>query len=68
MNDLFELNSRMNEPEVMAMFGKARLVRQLNGRIELLGGTPEERDQARAWVAAFLRGDGGIEAKKAATS
>ena len=64
MSDFLDQNFRRNEPEVMAIFGEARLVRQLNGRIELLGGTPTDRDQAREWVAAFLQGTGGMETKR----
>ena len=68
MSDFLDQNFRRSKPEVMAIFGEARLVRQLGGRIELLGGTPEDRDQAREWAATFLQVTDGFEVKKATKS
>jgi len=36
------------EPEVIAVFGEAKLVRQLNRRLAIRGGTVGERAQARS--------------------
>ena len=43
------------EAEVIAVFGEAKLVRQLNRRLEIRGGTQAERAEARNWAARFLR-------------
>ena len=43
------------ETEIIAIFGAARLVRHLNGRLELSGGSPEDRERARTWAVTFLR-------------
>jgi hypothetical protein len=40
--------------EIIASWGNAELVRRLDGRYELRGGTPEERQAAREWVSLFL--------------
>lgn len=40
--------------ETLATFGRARLVRHLNGKIELLGGSPADRRAAREWCSLFL--------------
>ena len=39
--------------ETIATFGAARLVKRLNGRIELLGGTAEDHADAREWCSLF---------------
>ena len=41
------------QEEVVAAFGQAQLVRSLDGKLELRGGTPEERQQAQEWVSKF---------------
>ena len=38
---------------VIATFGAARLVRQADGRHELVGGTMADRTQAREWCSLF---------------
>ena len=47
----------MNEPRYwnhIASFGQARLVRNANGRVELLGGSPTDRADAQEWISLFL--------------
>jgi hypothetical protein len=39
--------------ETIARFGAARLVRKLDGRHELIGGTPAEHSAAREWCSLF---------------
>ena len=39
--------------ETMARFGTASLVRNLDGRHELIGGTPSEHSAAREWCSLF---------------
>jgi hypothetical protein len=38
----------------IANFGNARLVKTLNGKFELLGGSPDDRAAAREWCSLFL--------------
>jgi hypothetical protein len=40
--------------ETLAGFGGARLVKYLDGRVELPGGTEDERERALAWLAQFM--------------
>jgi hypothetical protein len=44
-----------DEGETTAYFGEARLIRFLDGRFELHGGSEADRAAAREWIAAFLR-------------
>lgn len=47
----------MNEPRHwnhIASFGKARLVTNATGRVELLGGSPADRAEAQEWMSLFL--------------
>lgn len=39
---------------LLARFGAARLVKHLNGHVELRGGNRDDRQAAREWVAFFL--------------
>ena len=39
---------------VMARFGRAELVVNDRGRVEIRGGTREERLEAREWISLFL--------------
>lgn len=39
--------------ETFATFGAARLVRHLDGRFELIGGTPADHATAREWCSLF---------------
>ncbi len=43
-----------NDGELIALHGDARLVRHLNGRYELRGGTPDDRAHIREWCSLFL--------------
>ena len=43
-----------DDGETLALFGDARLVKKLNGEIELVGGSAEDRTAAREWVSLFL--------------
>lgn len=40
--------------EVLAGFGAARLVKYLDGRVELQGGTEADRREAVAWLGRFM--------------
>jgi len=46
--------SRPLSTETVAEFGTARLVRVGFGRLELHGGSVEERAEAREWASLFL--------------
>jgi hypothetical protein len=43
-----------NDGELIAGFGEARLVKYLDGKIKLLGGSPDDRAAAREWCSLFL--------------
>lgn len=43
------------EHALIAQFGEARLVRYVNGTVQLRGGSETDRAQARAWIVRFLR-------------
>jgi hypothetical protein len=43
-----------DEGEVLAYFGQARLVKKLDGKLELVGGTNEDRTAAREWISMFF--------------
>ena len=43
----------MFQPTIIAHFGGARLVRHLDGRYELIGGTAEQHAAAREWCSLF---------------
>lgn len=38
---------------LVVRFGEAQLVRTLEGRIELAGGTAEDRQRIREWISMF---------------
>ena len=46
--------NRAPEEELIAQFGEARLVKRLDGKLEMKDGSEEDRAEARKWVAAFL--------------
>ena len=41
------------EGETVAIFGSARLVKKLDGKIELIGGTAGDHADAREWCSLF---------------
>jgi len=47
------LHFTRSDDELIATFGDARLVRHLNGRHELLSGTPDDLAAAREWCSLF---------------
>ena len=49
-----QFHDQRAEAEVIAGFGDAQLLRHLNGKFELRGGSAEDQRAAREWVEAFL--------------
>lgn len=50
--------ARMNyelkdEGEVIASWGEAKLVKHLDGKLELKGGSKEEHGEAKEWLSLF---------------
>ena len=41
------------QEELIATFGQAQLVRTLDGKSELRGGTAEDRQKAKEWISMF---------------
>jgi hypothetical protein len=41
------------QEELIATFGQAQLVRTLDGKSELRGGTTEDRQKAAEWISMF---------------
>ncbi len=48
------LNAEPGQEEMIASFGSARIIKHLNGRLEIRGGTEAEKAQAHAWMKQFL--------------
>ncbi len=44
------------EDEIVAYFGNAKLVRLLDCRFDLRGGSDEDQAEARAWISKFMHG------------
>jgi len=42
-----------DEGEVIARFGNAQLIRFLGGKMELRGGSTDDRTAAREWMSMF---------------
>jgi hypothetical protein len=42
-----------DEGEVMASWGEARLIKYLDGKLVLTGGSKEDRIAAREWISMF---------------
>ena len=42
------------DEELIASFGEARLVRDLDGKYKLLGGTADDRTAAKEWISLFM--------------
>ena len=57
-----------DEGEVVAAWGQAQLIRYLNGKTELRGGSKEDRLAAQEWISMFWHeavvGDAGVGLKK----
>ena len=53
MRRQFDDFQKRMEPEAIAMFGEARLVKHLDGRLELRGGTEQDRADAHTWMKQF---------------
>jgi hypothetical protein len=51
--DYFPVSSE-REAEVIAFFGQAKLVRTIDFRYELRGGSPDDRISAREWISLFF--------------
>jgi len=45
---------RRREGEFIARIGESELIRHLNGRYELRGGSLDDRRAAREWISLFL--------------
>jgi hypothetical protein len=43
-----------DEDEVMASWGEAQLIKYLEGKLVLKGGSKEDRIEAREWISMFL--------------
>ena len=52
MNRNFLQNFK-DEGEVIAVWGGAKLIKFLDGKLELKGGSKEERGEAREWLSLF---------------
>jgi hypothetical protein len=52
MNRNFLQNFK-DEGEVVASWGGAKLIKHLDGKLELKGGSKEERGEAREWMSMF---------------
>ncbi len=45
---------KSDEGETLAQFGEARLIKRLTGKIELIGGSADDRTAAKEYVSLFL--------------
>ena len=43
-----------DEGEVVAAWGEAQLIKYLDGKTELRGGSEQDRAEAREWISMFL--------------
>jgi hypothetical protein len=43
-----------DEGELIASWGEARLIKYLDGKLVLKGGSKEDRMEAREWISLFL--------------
>jgi hypothetical protein len=50
-----------DEGEVVAGFGEAKLIRFLDGKLELRGGSKDDRITAREWMSMFWDEAGVLE-------
>ena len=44
----------LSEGEIVAYFGKARLVKRLDCKFELRGGSKEDHSAAKEWISLFM--------------
>ena len=42
-----------DEGEVIASWGEAKLIKRLDGKLELKGGSKEEHGEAKEWLSLF---------------
>ncbi len=42
-----------DEGEVVATWGQAQLIRYLDGKLELRGGSDQDRTEAKEWLSLF---------------
>ena len=47
------LFDRKDEGEIIAQFGEARIIKYLDGKYELRGGSKDDRSAAKEWVSLF---------------
>lgn len=40
--------------EVVVIFGNAQLIRDAEGKMELRGGSKDDRSEAREWISLFM--------------
>lgn len=52
LNEAF--SGLLNQGEVIAYFGRARLVKRLDCRFELRGGSREDLSAAQEWISLFM--------------
>jgi hypothetical protein len=51
--------------EVVAVFGEAQLVKRLDGRLEILGGSEDARCQGWEWMEMFMKRKEVVDSGKA---
>jgi hypothetical protein len=47
------IRNLVGQGEVIASWGEAKLVKNLDGKLELRGGSKEDRGEAREWISMF---------------
>ena len=47
-------NAAPPREELIASFGEAQILKHLDGKLEIRGGTEQEKAEARAWIKQFL--------------
>ena len=61
-----------DEGELIASWGEAQLIRYLDGKTELRGGSDQDRAEAREWMSLFWHegvvGEGSVRIYKQRTS
>ena len=43
-----------DDGEIIANFGDARLVKYLNGRLQVVGGSPSDHTAVKEWISLFM--------------